>query len=420
MLRHKISLATSIILTALFVSIPGTAQALTVSSSNSDSGAKCTQTVSNNTYVTVSRYGNDCVIIFNTADNKNTYNLTWTVPSGLSSIKTLIVGGGGGGSSDVAGGGGGGQVRLDTLTVVGNSSIAIVVGKGGLPGTGTNGASSGGAVGDTSSVTVSGISTSALGGGGGANRYSYVATTSGYTGGGASYSGSTGTTNGTTGVGGSPYAGGKSVTNGNNGGGGGAGGKGGDATSSISGAGGPGVTTDLTGTSTCYGGGGSGGVYPSGSSGSVTCGGGIGSFSTTHGSDGAQNLGGGGGGDGSDASGVGGNGGSGIIVIRYTIPVSGPGSVSLVASNTRKLLTTTITATLNPSTGGTLTFFANGRTIPRCSNLNISSGTATCNWNPLTHGLIALTAYFYPTDSLYTAASSMPVSYVISKRITPR
>jgi hypothetical protein len=95
-------------------------------------------------------------------------------------------------------------------------------------------------------------------------------------------------------------------------------------------------------------------------------------------------------------------------------------TASLSASNTKKLATTTITATLTPTSGGTITFYANGRRITRCINISVSSGSVSCIWKPLTQGASVLTAVFTPTDSIYIASTSTPVNYLVSKRTTAR
>ena len=407
---------TFILLFTNTIQIIDNSYATNVLSSNADATGSCTQAFSDVSYVTVNRYTSECVILIKTSDNVTSYSTTWTVPTNLSQIRTLIVGGGGGGSSDVAGGGGGGQVRLDTLTVTPNSNISINVGKGGAPGTGTSPSTAGGAVGETSSVTISGFATSAIGGSGGVNRYG-TSTTSGYTGGGGSYSGQSGTT----GVGGAAYKGGNAWTGQSSGGGGGAGGAGGDATSTKGGDGGQGVTTDLSGASICYGGGGGGSAYPTTGQtvGSGVCGGSNGTLGASA-SAATQNTGGGGGGQGTNASGTGGQGGSGIIVIRFSIANTISSTTILSASNTNKLTNTTITATLTPNTGGTITFYANGRKINKCVGLNVISGTSTCIWKPITHGITVLTATFTPSDVVYKVSNSSQVSYLVSKRTASR
>ena len=56
---------------------------------------------------------------------------TFTVPSGVTSVKALVVGGGGGGANGHQGGGGSGYVQTGTYPVTPGQSIAITVGTGG-------------------------------------------------------------------------------------------------------------------------------------------------------------------------------------------------------------------------------------------------------------------------------------------------
>jgi hypothetical protein len=91
---------------------------------------------------------------------------TFTVPSGVTSLKVTAVGGGGGGGAGTAGnpitggGGGGGAVCVGYVTVTSGASVAVTVGQGGTGGTfGTITAPSGG------NTIVGGIT--ARGGGGG-------------------------------------------------------------------------------------------------------------------------------------------------------------------------------------------------------------------------------------------------------------
>ena len=96
----------------------------------------CEQTVSNSTgvVVTTPKVGNrdSCQIHF-TSPGSN----TWTIPSGITSFRVLVVGGGGGGGRDAGGGGGGGGVYEGVLALSGPSAasrVDISVGAGGLPG----------------------------------------------------------------------------------------------------------------------------------------------------------------------------------------------------------------------------------------------------------------------------------------------
>ncbi|MCF8529344.1 MAG: InlB B-repeat-containing protein [Aquiluna sp.] len=89
------------------------------------SGA-CEQTVGDSSGVTSTQVGSDCVVTFTSG------NTTWTVPSGVSSVRLLLVGGGAGGMGDGGGGGGGGAgVTKDSVSVSAGAQANVSVGSGG-------------------------------------------------------------------------------------------------------------------------------------------------------------------------------------------------------------------------------------------------------------------------------------------------
>ena len=284
---------------------------------------------------------------------------TWKPDTGITNIRTLLVGGGGGGGAHVAGGGGGGGVVESTSTsVTPGNSYTIAVGAGGIGAQRTSTTQTASAVGGD--TTAFGIT--AFGGGGGGSWHADASSRA--TGGGASRESSVisplNTINPAQG-----FAGGSSLTSGAftrdwgqlgypTGGGGGAGGAGanGGSTSSAAssaGAGGIGKSSNITGSDVYYGGGGGGGCH--GAAG-VTCtngaggegGGGAGksagsstSGETVSGNSGTANRGGGGGGTSGDWSRnphSGGAGGSGVVIVRY-----------VSAANTPSLSTPVSTAT---------------------------------------------------------------------------
>jgi hypothetical protein len=165
--------------------------------------------------------------------------------------------------------------------------------------------------------------------------------TSGASGGGGSSQASPSTLGlSASGTAGQGFAGGNAIGNSSEaglqsgGGGGGAGGGGVAGTASLGGAGGIGITSSITGASLSYGGGGGGGKRSSGNAGSGRAGGGGGGLNAA-GSDGAANSGGGGGGGailGGAASG--GDGGSGMVVVRYKGASAGTGGTITAGTGT--------------------------------------------------------------------------------------
>lgn len=102
-----------------------------------------------------------------------------------------------------------------------------------------------------------------------------------------------------------------------------------------------------------------------------------------------------------------------------SMPITSTATLSLSNSPTFKLATT-ITATLNPTTGGRATFFSNGKRIPGCINVLVTSGTKTCNWKPSNRGSAALSITFVPTDTLASTVSGVRLNTVVGNRLTLR
>jgi len=253
---------------------------------------------------------------------RTTGTCQWTVPSGVTSVRALIVAGGGGGGSDNGGGGGGGGVIHDqNITVTPGASMNIVVGNGG-----------GGAV-NASSVASNGGNSSfaslvARGGGGGGSIDNTAGADGGSAGGRAAnrWGGAQGAIATT-----SPSQGnnGGAKLNGGFGGGGGGGASsaGGSGGSNVGGNGGDGFSSDIDlnfQELLVFGGGGGGGGDSNNAGDGGSGGGGAGSRrgdeTPTAGLNG--HGGGGGGAGGSVAGGLGARGGSGVVILRFTRTVS--------------------------------------------------------------------------------------------------
>ncbi len=316
-----------------------------VSAATVTSGA-CTTEVDNATGVTmVVATGGDCVLSFTRAGVT-----TWTMPSGVTSVRTLVVGAGGGGSADVGGGGGGGQV-VDASNTAASGTVSITVGAGGTAGYNRVGNATGsGRMGFTSSFVAGGTTKSAKGGSGatgrsGGNNLNADGTpnNSGYTGGGGAYADTSASATGNTGTGGALYKGGDGSGSGG-GGGGGAGGAGASRSSNSNG--GVGLSSDISGATVFYGGGGGGAGYGPAAGLGGNGGGGNGTNNSIDGNSGVNGLGGGGGGAGSNGSstGRGGHGGSGVVIVRYSMPTTPTNSVAPVVSGTTRTGSTLTTS----------------------------------------------------------------------------
>ncbi len=76
-----------------------------------------------------------------------------------------------------------------------------------------------------------------------------------------------------------------------------------------------------------------------------------------------------------------------------------------------------ITATIDQA--GKVSFFVDGKRIPKCFKLSASTPTKTCSWKPTVQRPVTLSAQLTPTNSAYSAASgSMKVQ--ITKRTSTR
>jgi len=268
---------------------------------------------------------------------------TFAVPSGVTSLNSVLVvaGGGGGPGQHASGGGAGGLVFMPAYPVTPGGTLTVTVGNGGATGPGPSGAADGqdsvfGAPGDPGKHASGDVLTAKGGGKGGhySSGGSGPAGGNGGSGGGAGVheppssvnpskgtatqptqpgdSGAYGFGNpGGTSLGGypSPFSGG---------GGGGAGAAGGNGVNANSGAGGIGKAyTIADGTSPVYyAGGGGGGKHcgPSHTTAEAQGGGGRGSSGGGQSTSGQANKGGGGG---SDPGSTAGSGGKGIVIVRY-------------------------------------------------------------------------------------------------------
>ena len=277
---------------------------------------------------TTSSSGSDTIVSFTSVGP-----CSWTIPTGVTSVRYLVVAGGGGGGSDNGGGGGAGGylAGTSTATTPGDSTL-VVVGNGGA---GAVNASSTASNGGNSSFG----SLVALGGGGGGSIDNTAGADGGSAGGRAANrsqiaQGLITTTSPLQGNNG----GGKNSGGFGGGGGGGASTAGANGGSNIGGNGGAGQTNNITGVNVTYAGGGGGGGDSNTAGTGGTGGGGNGSRrgdeTPTQGVDG---LGGGGGAaGGSVAGGLGKRGGSGIVIVRYTTPAAPTNTAAPVISGTTR------------------------------------------------------------------------------------
>ena len=368
-------------------------------------------------------------------------------------VNYLVVGGGGSGGASGGGGGGGGHVIQSSGSFTGGSSYSIAVGNGGSVSGVVAGTSSeaNNTSGGTSTLSGTGISVTAYGGGkggsGGADsgRLPVYGTAQGGTGygsgGGGGGCGSTtlnlggANGNGNKGADGSSFL----TTTSYGGGGGGAGGAGGVG-SKIKG--GYGYFWSYAYSSTGFGGGGGGGTINSSGSGGIGYGGGSNGTKSGNATSAIDYTGGGGGGG---TNGVGGAGGKGVVIIVFTPPatptanitatslIQAVGTLNATVSGTvtsngsvvssvpvviRGLLDATNTVSTN--TSGIFTFTSNaltvGNTYSPNANVSSSSYTSTAvNLGSLTISKISATVN---SSSLTQSGSNVAVSGILQNATT--
>lgn len=239
------------------------------------------------------------------------------VPSTVTNAAILVVGGGGGGGGISGGGGGGGEViHVTDVALVGNEEISGSIGKGGAGGIGANSGANGETT--TCATSLSGLSYSAIGGGGGAGSWSPTAGRPGACGGGAGGNGAAVKSGGSaTAQGGHPGGAIDGDQTWKHYGAGGGGWTEDGYSEAEGGNGGAGYTSAISGVSKMYAYGGGGGEAGDGGAGD---GYGNGYKKGTPAQPGENGTGGGGGGGQQGAGGaIGGDGGRGTVVIWYAV-----------------------------------------------------------------------------------------------------
>ena len=165
-------------------------------SSDGTTASACDQVVGTPGNVTVIRIGSDCIVTF-------TGNSTWSIPSGISSLRYLIVGGGGAGGAaggvDGSGGGGAGGFLTGSISSPSSTNSSVVVGAGGSSyASGAINHNPANYNGGNSLISGTGLATLTANGGGSASSESGIsraASSGGSGGGGGGYSGTRGTSN---------------------------------------------------------------------------------------------------------------------------------------------------------------------------------------------------------------------------------
>ena len=348
----------------------------------------CNQTVDVTTGVTAERLANgDCVVKFTAAST----TISWTVPTGVTTVNVLVVGGGGAGGTRAGGGGGaGGYLYFPNQTVTENQLINVTVGAGGI-GVLADSANNGG---DSS---FGGLTVARGGGGGGGAVTASDAARSGKAGGsGGGAAGNYGG-NGSAAIGlgtsGQGFNGGLSSVlvawPGGGGGGSASVGTAPDNNRAPAGKGGSGTLNSISGTSVCYATGGGAGTqigYTAGAAGD--CGGtaspngGAGTSGSITPATPTANTGAGGGGSGwsADDDLVGGNGASGVVIVQYNPDSTPPTFASSSFSAAENIATSATAATIRVSESATVTI-SSGADAARFNISRSDTDTAIIKFN---------------------------------------
>ena len=336
---------------------------------------------------TESTVGSDTVGVFEAPAGANTTGCTWSVPSGVTSLRVLVVagGGGGGGYLTSGGGGGGGVIHEVGATVTPGDSVNVLVGKGGAGGTNAwnqpNNYNNGFNGNNSSFGSLVAIGGGGGGGGGSNSQYGNPGSAGGSGGGGGrcwvGCNTSLSTSNGNRRLGGAATSGQGNV-GGNapfmsGGGGGGAGAAGSASTGSAAGNGGDGISVDISGTGSYFGGGGGGGSENTSTRALGGQGGGaLGAANgNANGGDGQAGTGGGGGGTRDGSAGA---GGSGIVILRWGSAPTAP-NISLSVNSGFGIINTSVGSLYSiTNSGGAVTDYSISPSLPTGLSFDTSTG----------------------------------------------
>jgi hypothetical protein len=97
--------------------------------------------------------------------------------------------------------------------------------------------------------------------------------------------------------------------------------------------------------------------------------------------------------------------------------VNGVSTVSLSlaggVTQTPKGQNIVITATIDQA--GKVTFYADGKKLPGCINLNASAGTRNCTWKPAVQKQVTIKATLNPTNNVYQSSTSSLAVWVVRR-----
>jgi len=102
----------------------------------------------------------------------------------------------------------------------------------------------------------------------------------------------------------------------------------------------------------------------------------------------------------------------------FTVNANTTVSVSLSGNATYRQIAS-LTATVAPVTGR-ITFYAQGKAIPGCKNVLVSSSPFVCSWKASQHNSVTITATYDPTPTGYSTVTSSPTAINVVARTGTR
>lgn len=108
------------------------------------------------------------------------------------------------------------------------------------------------------------------------------------------------------------------------------------------------------------------------------------------------------------------------LSLEYVIATPVLASVATQSGLLTTSFRTTTPLRVSVETASKVTYYANGKVIAGCRNLQSSSGIATCNWKPSTHGAYRVYARVIPISSAYLANTTSVISIGVGARTTKR
>ena len=112
------------------------------------------------------------------------------------------------------------------------------------------------------------------------------------------------------------------------------------------------------------------------------------------------------------------------ITVTDVVDTSSFSTFALAGSATTAIFRTVITITADVTVSSKVTFWVNGKVIPRCKNRTaVGSGSSyisNCSWRPSLRGDLRITALATPVSGSITASSPNPISVRVTNRTLKR